>query len=134
MLLVLADVHSNRRALEAVLKDAEGRYEKALFCGDAVGYGASPTECVALLADLPLVCSVRGNHDRAVLEGNGVDFSELAAEAVTWTVERLGEPERAWLEALPEGPLVHEPDLLVCHVAERELRVPDYAPKAEQMS
>jgi predicted phosphodiesterase len=115
VLLVLADVHANRHALEAVLKDAEGRYEQALFCGDAVGYGSAPNECIALLADLPLACSVRGNHDRAVTEGNGEDFSELAAEAVTWTVGRLGESERAWLEALPEGPLVHEPDLLVCH-------------------
>jgi predicted phosphodiesterase len=115
MLLVLADVHANVHALQAVLEDARGLYDQVIFCGDAVGYGAAPNECVSLLAGLPLACAVRGNHDRAVLVGNGEDFSELAAEAVSWTIERLGQAERRWLEALPEGPLVHEPDLLVCH-------------------
>jgi predicted phosphodiesterase len=115
VLLVLADVHANVHALRAVLEDARGLYDQVIFCGDAVGYGAAPNECLSLLAELPLVCAVRGNHDRAVLVGNGEDFSELAAEAVSWTVGRLGQAERRWLEALPEGPLALEPDLLVCH-------------------
>jgi diadenosine tetraphosphatase ApaH/serine/threonine PP2A family protein phosphatase len=114
-LLVLADVHANLTALEAVLRDARGLYEQVVFCGDAVGYGPDPTEVIGILADLPLLAAVRGNHDRAALGGNALDFSEPARAAVTWTAARLGPDERQWLESLPPGPVEVSPGLVACH-------------------
>ena len=62
--LVLADVHSNLPALQAVLQDA-GRhaiFDTVLVLGDVVGYGAEPNECIERLRDYPCVI-VAGNHD-----------------------------------------------------------------------
>ena len=40
--LVISDLHSNLEALEAVLENARGRYERIVCCGDLVGYGPDP--------------------------------------------------------------------------------------------
>jgi predicted phosphodiesterase len=40
--LILADIHGNREALEAVLAQARGRYDQIVCLGDLVGYGADP--------------------------------------------------------------------------------------------
>ena len=40
--LILSDLHSNWEALQAVLADAAGRYERIFCLGDVVGYGADP--------------------------------------------------------------------------------------------
>ncbi|MGC8838069.1 MAG: metallophosphoesterase family protein [Anaerolineae bacterium] len=61
--LLLADIHANREALQAVLQDARGCYDAIWFLGDVVGYGPRPVECVQFLK----VCVRRrwkaGNHE-----------------------------------------------------------------------
>ena len=37
--LILSDIHGNLEALDAVLADAEGRYDYILCLGDIVSYG-----------------------------------------------------------------------------------------------
>ena len=50
---VLADVHANLPALEAVAADMRTEGVEGLWhLGDAVGYGADPLTCLQLLADL----------------------------------------------------------------------------------
>jgi predicted phosphodiesterase len=44
--LILSDIHGNYDALEAVLADARGRYDRILCLGDLVGYGAEPNQVV----------------------------------------------------------------------------------------
>jgi len=44
--LILSDLHGNLEALEAVLADAEGLYDRILCLGDLVGYGADPNAIV----------------------------------------------------------------------------------------
>ena len=62
MFLIVSDIHGNREALEAVLKDARGRYDKIVCLGDIVGYGADPNFIVDWArADVSAI--VRGNHD-----------------------------------------------------------------------
>jgi len=65
---VLSDVHSNYRALEAVLRDAEAAGADAFFClGDVVGYGPEPNRSVRrLMATIPNGAWVTGNHDDAL--------------------------------------------------------------------
>jgi hypothetical protein len=72
--LILADIHANKAALQAVF-DKEGSWDEILFLGDAVGWGPNPKEVLSLLSEQNGVF-VMGNHDLNVLraeeaEGNG---------------------------------------------------------------
>jgi diadenosine tetraphosphatase ApaH/serine/threonine PP2A family protein phosphatase len=44
-------------------------------------------------------------------------FNYLARQAIEWTASALTRENRAWLAALPKGPLVVEPLLEICHGA-----------------
>ena len=66
---VLADVHANLYALEAVLFHAtkKNRAEEIWFLGDAVGYGPEPNLCLGLLMKhVNPGAWVLGNHDEAM--------------------------------------------------------------------
>ncbi len=66
--LLLADIHSNSDALEAVLEDANKRgFEQTIFLGDAVGYGADAGKVLTMLAELQPRCVI-GNHDSMLLD------------------------------------------------------------------
>jgi predicted phosphodiesterase len=66
--LLLADIHGNSDALEAVLEDAQKRdYGQTIFLGDAVGYGADAGEVLKRLEALKPRC-IQGNHDAMLLE------------------------------------------------------------------
>jgi predicted phosphodiesterase len=68
-LLVISDVHADARALEAVLEDADRRgWDRALFLGDAVGYGDEPGAALALLRSLDMQAGVSGNHEAMLAE------------------------------------------------------------------
>ena len=100
---VLADVHANLPALEAVLREARALgADDHLFLGDAVGYGPHPRECVEALARLSPLSAIRGNHDHAALLGRAHEgMNGMARTATQWTAAQLGEREREWLASLP---------------------------------
>ncbi|MFW5920417.1 MAG: metallophosphoesterase family protein, partial [Polyangiales bacterium] len=117
---VLADVHGNLPALEAVLRDAEREgADSFLFLGDAVGYGPHPLECVARLADLRRAIWIRGNHDHAI--GTGAleeGMNRLARECALWTRQSIDDEARRWLADLP---VEHrDSDWLAVHGAPRD--------------
>ena len=66
--LILADIHANLEAFQAVLTDAKSRGPiDQLWClGDIVGYGPNPREVIDLLREHDHV-SVAGNHDWAAI-------------------------------------------------------------------
>lgn len=98
---VFSDIHANLPALEAVLRDIEEVDAEELWClGDVVGYGASPDECVELVAARCQVCLV-GNHDLAVLGRLDTStFSTAAASAVEWTAEHSSQASLDFLGGL----------------------------------
>jgi len=99
--LIIADVHSNLAAFEAVLADA-GSFDRVWCLGDMVGYGPDPNECVERLRDLPHIC-VAGNHDWAALGKLDIkDFNPEARRACLWTGKQLSPANREYLEALPQ--------------------------------
>lgn len=118
---IISDIHGNWEALEAVLNalDREG-VDQIVCCGDVVGYGASPNECVTALMerDIP---TVLGNHDAAVLSDDEVAFfNEMAREAVLWTREILGPEQSEWLA---ERPMTLRTDkVLFVHASPKEPR------------
>lgn len=100
---ILADVHANLQALEAMLAwmDARGVDDRVCL-GDVVGYGGDPERCIEIVRERCSV-TVRGNHDHAVFDvALRTDFNDHAREAVERHAEMLGEAEVAWLRSLPE--------------------------------
>ncbi|MBO6940364.1 MAG: metallophosphoesterase family protein [Deltaproteobacteria bacterium] len=99
---VLADVHANLAALDAVLSDLQGRGADLSVClGDIVGYNARPRECIALVRER-VDHVIVGNHDLAACDDHQAPGTHPAARmAQLWTAEELDESDRAWLRALP---------------------------------
>jgi predicted phosphodiesterase len=117
--LIISDIHGNLEALRAVLAHAaRKRRDAVLFLGDAVGYGAAPNQVIERLRAMGnKVHSVRGNHDRVVLnpEEGSVFFNAHARRAAFWTAEALTSANRRFLENLPVGPKVIEEGVAICH-------------------
>lgn len=96
---VIADIHSNRPALEAVLRGIGD--VKEIYClGDLVGYNPFPDEVVEKVRERGVRC-VLGNHDHAVVTGNVFGFNPYAARAVLWTRKKMKEKNIAYLASLP---------------------------------
>ena len=103
--LILSDIHANREALEAVLADARGLYDKIVCCGDVVGYGPDPNAAIDWCREH---CSaiVRGNHDKACAGLSDLGwFNAIARTSAVWTGSVLTESNLEWLRDLPSGPV-----------------------------
>ena len=102
--LILSDIHGNLTALDAALKAAEGRWQKAVCLGDLVDYGPDPNEVIARVRSLKAF-TIRGNHDKAVVGlADPDDFNPIARISVLWTREQLTPENSAYLTELPSGP------------------------------
>ncbi len=101
---ILSDVHGNLEALQAVLQDLRTEKPgKIAFLGDAVGYGADPEECLALLREIT-DWTIAGNHDYGAVGLTDIEvFNSEARSAILWTRERLSEENRAYLRRQPLG-------------------------------
>jgi diadenosine tetraphosphatase ApaH/serine/threonine PP2A family protein phosphatase len=102
-IVIVADVHSNLLALQAVFADAEagGAIDAVWSLGDMVGYGPEPRQTLELLKSYPLR-AIAGNHDLAATGAVTTDdFNPFAAEAARWTALELSLPDKAWIDALP---------------------------------
>ncbi len=102
--LILSDIHANWEALEAVLAQAEGRYDRILCCGDIVGYGADPDRVIDWVrANVASV--IRGNHDKACAGLDDLEwFHPAAKRSALWT-RKVTRPENVdYLKNLPRGP------------------------------
>jgi diadenosine tetraphosphatase ApaH/serine/threonine PP2A family protein phosphatase len=115
--LILTDIHANLEALDACLADARRRrFDETLVLGDLVGYGGDPNEVVDRVIALEPRAVVRGNHDKVACGLEQADgFNSVARSAAMWTLEVLTPAHRAWLAALPEGPLVVDDLVEICH-------------------
>ena len=100
--LLLADIHGNLHALNAVMNAAEKiGYERALCLGDIVGYAARPNECIEILRNKNAIC-LQGNHDAASVGGLPIEeFNPEAAECIKWTTPKLTAQNKQFLSELP---------------------------------
>jgi predicted phosphodiesterase len=116
---IIADIHSNLAAFQAVLDDIKTQEIDKIWClGDIVGYGPDPHEWIELLRAIDNIC-VAGNHDRAAIGQLEItSFNPHAAEAVKWTAEKLSIGDITYLKNLPES--IEDGDFLLVHGSPRE--------------
>ena len=105
---ILSDIHGNTTALKAVLSDAK-RQEATEYwlLGDIFLPGPGENDLLALLKDLPITATVRGNWDDCVLEALDGQYGlenlqEVQLLRMTqYLMERMDPDQIAWLRSLP---------------------------------
>jgi predicted phosphodiesterase len=124
---ILADVHGNLPALEAVLADVAARgIEEIVVAGDLVGFGASPNAVVDRLVAVGATL-IRGNHEADYVGGYADPATRAAWRAdpdlasMCWYLDRLGPARTALLTALPDRHRL-DPATLVTHGSPRHIR------------
>jgi predicted phosphodiesterase len=107
---VIADIHGNLPALEAVRIDIARRHvDRTINLGDCVSGPLWPREvCHLLMASDDL--TIRGNHDRWV---SGPDLTSMGASD-RYAYSQLNQDYRSWLAALPTSANA-EHGILACH-------------------
>ncbi len=112
---VIADVHGNRWALEAVLEDIKARHvQQIVNLGDCLYGPLDPAGTAAILRglDLPTVC---GNEDRILINPNKLDED---SPSLKFTLRQLKIADKRWLAALP-ATLKLEGEIFLCHASPR---------------
>lgn len=101
-LAIIADIHGNYRALQAVLADITLQGAERIFSlGDNIGYGPEPEEVVRALRDHRVV-SVMGNHELGLVSRSYYNrLHATARESLAITRSLLSQSSLAWLEVLP---------------------------------
>jgi putative phosphoesterase len=106
---VIADVHANLAALEAITAHVQAwQPDQVIVAGDLVNRGPRPLECLRFIQEQEISAgwlTVRGNHEEYVIEQASPDFPRQGPVAEVhrgsyWTYDQLG-GEVAPLEAMP---------------------------------
>lgn len=99
---IISDIHANLEAFTTVLKHIEGaEIDKIICLGDIVGYGANPSECIALVRERGMA-TIAGNHDFACIGKTNINyFNTYAKEATLWTRKVTTIDDKEWLNSLP---------------------------------
>jgi predicted phosphodiesterase len=98
---VIADIHANLAALEAILEDIDSQQVSEVFClGDTIGYGPDPEEVIQELQKRKIV-SVQGNHEYAIV--NKAYFNRLNPDpkrSLELTLEMLSPESISYINSL----------------------------------
>jgi putative phosphoesterase len=99
-ILVVADIHGNRAALEAIQEP----FDICVCVGDLVDYGPEPGPCIDWAKKYAHFC-VRGNHDHGVAQEVQVQgaagFRYLTAATRPLSIASLDSDQRRYLAELP---------------------------------
>jgi diadenosine tetraphosphatase ApaH/serine/threonine PP2A family protein phosphatase len=117
---VIADIHGNLPALQAVVADA-GEVEAWWCLGDITGYGADPNGCVQLVRELGAVV-LPGNHDLGAVGLEDLRrFNDHAARCLRWTAQTLEEgPRQTLLDAATRPVRVERERYTLVHASLRD--------------
>lgn len=107
---IISDIHGNKEALDAVLKDINRREISEIYCtGDLVGYGPNPNYIVEKIKELKIK-TIMGNYDDAIgneKESCGCSYSpgretEVGDESINWTIKNTKAENKEFLKKLPK--------------------------------
>lgn len=101
---IITDLHANIEALSVVMdKIQEIKPDRILCLGDLVGYYSNPNECVSMIIENDVICTM-GNHDVvACARVEPVYFNPAAAQAILWTRDQLTEEKKEYIASLPDS-------------------------------
>jgi putative phosphoesterase len=106
---IIADVHANVWALDAVLSDIRRQGADVLVnLGDVLYGPLEPRATFERLQSADVLLTVRGNQDREIYEDQGSN------PTLNFVIEDLGEDAIGWLRGIPET-AVFESDIFLCH-------------------
>ena len=107
-LAILADIHGNYRALEAVLANiAPNGVDRIISLGDNIGYGPEP-EAVVRSLQAYRVQSVMGNHELALISRSYYNrLHANARQSLDLSRALLSQDSLRWLETLPPVRCAH---------------------------
>ena len=113
---VIADIHGNVAALNAVFEDLQNQpYDSLVVAGDLVLSGPRPAESLDTIQNLG-VPTIYGNTDLLVFD------EQYSEERLDWVREKLGTDGLSYLKGLPfeyrttpPGGQSPEDDLLIVH-------------------
>lgn len=119
-LAVFSDIHSNIEALDCVLKKISlENVDGLICCGDIIGYGPNPNECVEKIKSIKNIKIVAGNHDKAAVGLFDINwFNDNAKAAILWTSSVLTKENKKFLGELPEK--IQTENFTVVHGSPRE--------------
>jgi predicted phosphodiesterase len=105
---IMSDIHGNLEALKAVFRDFDALDAAETYClGDMVGYGPQPQECVDLLRERGVECTM-GNHEQGLINIYYLrGFNQPAADALRWTREAITEETYQWLISRHKSIVAH---------------------------
>lgn len=99
---VIADIHANMAAFEAILEDIEKMQVTEILClGDNIGYGPDPEEVLQELRQRNIM-SIQGNHEYALL--NKSYFNRLNPDpkkSLNLTLKLLSPESFSFIQTLP---------------------------------
>ncbi|BDQ34554.1 metallophosphoesterase family protein [Pseudodesulfovibrio portus] len=105
---IMSDIHGNFEALKEVFRDLDKRDVTETYClGDMVGYGPQPRECVDLLRERGVECTM-GNHEQGLINIHYLRrFNQPAADALRWTREAIDRETYDWLTSRHKSIVAH---------------------------
>lgn len=105
---LLADIHANVWALEAVLADVRKQGVDVLWnLGDILHGDLKPRATYDLLRSVDIALTIRGNQDRELYGPNPDSKTQ-------WMIRNLGEDAIEWVRGLP-ATAAFEDEVLLCH-------------------
>lgn len=109
---VVADIHSNVFALEAVLADIQTQgVDQIVNLGDIFFGPIAPRATYDLLSSVDIL-SISGNQDRQIHEAGQAEKAQNPS--LEFIMDDLGEEPVAWLRTLPFDHHL-DPDVYLCH-------------------
>lgn len=102
-ILIMSDIHGNLQALQAVLSKVSKNYDiqACMLLGDLIDYGMHSNEVIGIIRNLPypVLCSLRGNHEQAILCDEYDRFSsERGKESARYTRSILSKSSMEYLQ------------------------------------
>lgn len=103
MIAIIADIHGNLPALEAVLRDIDASgCEQIISLGDVAGYYCMLNECIEILRKRRIP-NLMGNHDYYLLSGEGCPRSLSASRCLEYQQTQITIENRNWLAGSKES-------------------------------
>lgn len=110
---VIADIHANSLALEAVLRHAQKRgVRRFVNLGDILYGPLRPLETYRILQRTERIVSIIGNQDRQILEATTNDLA--TNQTLAFVIDSLGSEPIAWLRNLPANAVIDD-TVFLCH-------------------